>query len=62
MEPHAYPPGTIHGCLWDTPEYWEKREAREKLIAAKVRAQRDRPRRKRRFKLAQKSRRRNRSA
>lgn len=48
------------GYLWDTPQYWEKREAREKLARAKQRAQMDRPRRKRRFKLAQKSKRRNR--
>lgn len=48
--------------LWDTPEYWEKREAREKLKLAKVRARKDRPRRAKRFKIAKASRRRNRAA
>lgn len=47
---------------WDTEAYWAKREAREKLQLAKLRARKDRPRRAKRFKIAKASRRRNRAA
>ena len=46
--------------LWDTPEYWERREAREKLMRARQRAHADRPRRKQDRKRALASKRRNR--
>jgi hypothetical protein len=62
MWPDELPPNFIPRSLWDTADYWERREARERLMLAKQRAQKDRPRRKRRLKLAKASRRRNRKA
>lgn len=47
---------------WNMDAYWAKKEAREKLLLARQRAQKNRQSRKRRFKLAQSSRRRNRRA
>ena len=50
------------GITWDTPEYWAKRDAREKLMRARSLAHQDRPRRKNVRKRSEASRRRNRRA
>jgi hypothetical protein len=57
-----WPHRRYNAPLWDTPEYWAKREAREKLMLAKQRARKDRPRRKADRKRSLQSKRRNRRA
>lgn len=47
--------------VWDTDAYWQRERAREGLKLAKNLARKDRPRRRKRFKIAKASRRRNRS-